>query len=418
MMTGYWHRSRAAQPSRLGAATACTALLVTLAACGAERADSSGAVIRDSAGIQIVENTAPTWAEGEGWQLSETPVLSIGELEGDPNYQLFQVYDARRLSDGRIVVANSGSNELRFYDKKGRFKGATGRKGGGPGEFQGLADVWALADDSLLTYDFRNNRISVFDPSGEFVRSFQLQSLTGGKSSPGLVAPFADGSLLIHARTMEFSPQTEGGLRRDSVLYLRCDPTGALLDSLGWFPGPEWYVKSDEGIMAASSRAFGRSPVATAAADAFYFGSSDNYEIARYDGTGELRRLIHRTHVNLGVTPDDIEGWIEERLAGMNDENQRTFWERLYADMPFPETMPAYERLLVDDEGSLWVEDYRRPADEQPRWTVFDPQGVMLGEVETPLNFQVYQIGSDFVLGRWTDELDVDHVQLYKLKGR
>lgn len=411
MMTRYRHRPRVP-------AIACTALLVTLAGCGGEGADSSGAVIRDSAGIQIVENTAPLWPEGKGWYLSEQPALSIGELEGDPNYQLYQVADARRLSDGRIVVANAGSNELRFYDGRGRFLAAAGRKGGGPGEFKGLTDVWALADDSLLAYDFRNDRISFFDPGGEFVRSFQLQSLTGGRSSPSLVAPFADGSLLVSARTMFFSPQTEGGLRRDSVLYLRCDPAGELLDSAGWFPGPEWYVKSDEGIMAASSRAFGRSPVATAFADAFYFGSSDSYEIARYDGNGLLQRLIRRTHRSLDVTPEDIESWIEERLADADDENQRNFWQKLYANMPFPETMPAYERLIVDDEGSLWVEEYRRPTDEQPRWTVFDGEGVMLGEVTTPPEFRVFQIGSDFVLGRWTDELDIEHVQLYKLKGR
>jgi hypothetical protein len=392
------------------------ALLVTLAACGGDGAGPSGAVIRDSAGIQIVENTVPLWPEGKGWQLSENPVLTIGELEGDPSYQLYQVYDARRLNDGRIVVANAGSNELRFYDSKGRFLGAAGRKGGGPGEFKGLADVWALADDSLLTYDFRNDRISFFDPSGEFVRSFQLQSLTGGKSSPSLVAPFADGSLLIRARTMFFSPQTEGGLRRDSVLYLRCDPAGELIDSVGWYPGPEWYVKSEEGRMAASTRAFGRAPVAATIADAFYFGASDSYELARYDASGELQQLIRKTQQNVSVTAEDIERWKGEHFEE-EDENTRMFWERMHADMPFPETMPAYQRVVVDAESNLWVEEYRRPGDEQPRWTVFDPEGVMLGVVATPPNFQVFQIGSDFMLGRWTDELDVEHVQLYKLKA-
>jgi hypothetical protein len=417
-MTSYRDQPGVARPRFLGAGVASAALLVALAGCGGESADSSGAVIRDSAGIQIVQNTTPLWAEGGGWQLSDAPVLSIGELEGDPNYQLYQVNDALRLSDGRIVVANSGSSELRFYDSKGRFKKAVGGKGGGPGEFQGLASLWALADDSLFTYDFRNYRVSFFDPSGEFLRSFQLQNLTGGRSSPNMVGPFADGSLLIRARTMQFSPQTEGGLRRDSVIYLRCDPDGALLDSLGWFPGPEWYVKSDEGIMAASSLAFGRSPVAAAFADAFYFGPSDSYEIARYDGSGELQRVIRRTHQLLDVTPEDIEHWIDERLTDVDDENQRIFWGQLYADMPFPQTMPAYQRLVIDDDGDLWVEEYQRPGDERPHWTVFDAQGVMLGEVETPARFRVYQIGSDFVLGRSTDELDVERVQLYKLKGR
>jgi hypothetical protein len=416
-MNSYRDRPRISQRRYLGAGTACVAFLVTLTACGGEGAGSSSAVMRDSAGIQIVENTAPLWAEGKGWQLSEQPALSIGELEGDPNYQLYQVYDAHRLSDGRIVVANAGSNELRFYDGKGRFIATTGRKGGGPGEFQGLADVWGLADDSLLTYDFRNNRISFFDPDGEFVRSFQLHSLTGGKSSPSLVAPFADGSLLIRARTMAFSPQTEGGLRRDSVLYLLCDPAGELLDSVGWYPGPEWYVKSEEGTMAASTRAFGRAPVAATFADAFYFGASDSYEVARYDASGELQQLIRKTQQNVSVTAEDIERWKGEHFQE-EDENTRIFWERMHADMPFPETMPAYQRLVVDAQGNLWVEEYRRPGDEQPRWTVFDPEGVMLGVVETPPKFQVYQIGSDFVLGRWTDELDIEHVQLYKLKGR
>ncbi len=89
--------------------------------------------------------------------------------------------------------------------------------------------------------------------------------------------------------------------------------------------------------------------------------------------------------------------------------------ERRLADMPFPETMPAYDDFLVDSEGNLWVDEYRRPGAEQPRWKVFDPNGELLGVVETPRRFNVYEIGADFVLGRWADELDIEHVQLYEL---
>jgi hypothetical protein len=35
--------------------------------------------------------------------------------------------------------------------------------------------------------------------------------------------------------------------------------------------------------------------------------------------------------------------------------------------------------------------------------------------VETPPRFRIFQIGSDFMLGRWRDELDVDHVRMYEL---
>ncbi len=39
----------------------------------------------------------------------------------------------------------------------------------------------------------------------------------------------------------------------------------------------------------------------------------------------------------------------------------------------------------------------------------------MLGVVETPPRFQISQIGSDFMLGRWRDELGVEHVRMYEL---
>jgi hypothetical protein len=391
-------------------------LLVAAAACGGAGDRSGGAVVRDSAGIQIVENSAPQWSEDEGWQLAEEPTLEIGALEGDAAYQFYRVANARRLSNGRIVVANSGTHELRFFDSKGKFLSSAGREGGGPGEFQGLFGLWGLSNDSLYTFDYRQRRVSVFDAKGNFIRSFDLNALTGARSFPTVVAPFADGSLLISARQTFFSPQMRGGLRRDSVVYLHSDPEGELIDSVGWHPGPEWYVKSQEQGMMAASLPFGRAPDAATFADAFYFGSSDSYEIARYGASGAVNRLIRKAHTNPPVTPADISLWKEEQLEDSEDESQRQFWQRMYADMPFPETMPAYEGVIVDEEGNLWVEEYRAPGDEQPRWTVFDSTGVMLGLIETPPRFRIFQIGSDFVLGRQTDSLDVERVQLYRLR--
>lgn len=72
----------------------------------------------------------------------------------------------------------------------------------------------------------------------------------------------------------------------------------------------------------------------------------------------------------------------------------------------------------MDEEGHLWVADYRRPRDEEPRWSVFDPNGRLLGTVPMPPKFGALQIGGDFVLGHWVDDLDVEHVQLYRLVKR
>jgi hypothetical protein len=82
--------------------------------------------------------------------------------------------------------------------------------------------------------------------------------------------------------------------------------------------------------------------------------------------------------------------------------------------MPLPETMPAYRQFLVDDEGNLWVAEYKRRG-EQPSWAVFDPEGQFLGNVDTPADGRVSHIGSDFVLGIWDDEMDVQQVRMYRL---
>ena len=77
--------------------------------------------------------------------------------------------------------------------------------------------------------------------------------------------------------------------------------------------------------------------------------------------------------------------------------------------------MPAYDGVIVDRGGNLWVEAYRRPGDSVPRWTVFDAQGVMLGAVAVPDLFEIMDVGDDYVLGKWVDELDIEHVQMYEL---
>jgi hypothetical protein len=394
-------------------------LALAVAACDTGSGSSAGPAVRDSAGVQIVENTDYAWPEGQGWRLSEQPLLDIGALEGDPAYQLFRVGSAVRLSDGRIVVANSGTHELRFYDPSGAHLLSVGREGGGPGEFGELMWVRALPGDTLLTYDWRNRRLSFFDSGGDFVRSFQLQFLGDMAGFPTIIAPFGDGSLLVGVQPFLIGDEIRDGLRRDTTVYLHCDREGEVLDTLGRFPGGEVHLMTSSGAetrVMASARAFGRFPQHAVFEDGFYFGTTDSYEIGFFSSAGELVRIVRRDQPNLEVTAEDIERYKAERLedAGAGGP-PRDFVEQSLAHMPFPEQFPAHGSLVVDAEGNPWVAKYRRPGDEQPRWTVFDSSGRMLSVIETPDRFTIHQVGRDFVLGSWTDELDIEHVRLYEL---
>ena len=63
---------------------------------GLIRAAAWEGTVRDSAGIEIVENFGtPLWREGETWRLTE--VLRIGAVEGAPEYEFGRISGTKLL---------------------------------------------------------------------------------------------------------------------------------------------------------------------------------------------------------------------------------------------------------------------------------------------------------------------------------
>ena len=127
--------------------------------------------VRDSAGVAIVESSRPATGSRLGWQVETEPQVSIGAALAEAEYQLYEVGDATRLSDGRIVVANGGSDQLLVFDGAGNYLAAWAGQGDGPGEFRSLALVHRWAGDSLVAADSDQGRVSVFDLEGNHGRT-------------------------------------------------------------------------------------------------------------------------------------------------------------------------------------------------------------------------------------------------------
>jgi len=83
--------------------------------------------------------------------------------------------------------------------------------------------------------------------------------------------------------------------------------------------------------------------------------------------------------------------------------------------MPLVPSFPAYGAIQTDALGNLWVSEYDLPGEDSNRWTVFDPTGRILGFVDTPPDLTIYEIGEDYILGRVTDEFDIEYVQMFGL---
>ncbi len=393
------------------------ALALILAACAGGEGGGPAFTERDSAGVTIVDNVRGSWSDAQSWRLSPEPIVDIGVLEGAPEYQLFRVGGALRLDDGRIVVANGGTGELRFYDEAGSYVSASGRKGEGPGEFEDIGWLRRYRGDSLIAYDFRQARTSVLDTDGNFGRLFRFES-PGDLGRVRGIGPFTDGSIFASTSPILSNDFCDQATRID-VLYLVYSPTGEFVDSVGRFPGPERYVQTQRSgggmSVMVTSIPFGKSPVYALHDQDYYYGPTETYEIWRFASDGTLRGIIRRPLDPVPVTDADLEAAIEERLQNYPDEAARRGARQTFASMTIPETMPAYDDLAVDVEGNLWVNEYEPLSDGPQHWTVFNAEGRMLGVVALPRRFRVTEIGEDYVLGISTDDLDVQHVRLYEL---
>lgn len=114
------------------------------------------------------------------WSVNVTPVTAIGMVDGPADQELAGVSGARRLRDGRVVIANGKPLELRIYDAHGTLLRRIGRTGDGPGEFHGRLDLLPAGGDSLLVYDQASQRLSLFGLDGKLWHEWRAS----GEGSP------------------------------------------------------------------------------------------------------------------------------------------------------------------------------------------------------------------------------------------
>ena len=329
-------------------------------------------VVRDSAGIRIVESTVPRWADGRGWVLASEPSVTIGGLREEPGHDL-------------------GS------------------------------------------YDASLRRISVFDVNGVFHRSFNLPTPDGRVIHAADV--LGDGSLIVSALAFAFDPSRRGLIPLERPLY-RYRPVERSLDSLGimlvtylyWQP----YRLENQGSLPIPVP-FTRSAEYEAWHDRLLTADTDCFEILVHNWDGRLHSIFRKAHRSAAVTNDDIDTAYDLLYNRSSRDFIRKAVAAAFREFEFATTMPAtgrwaWERvqsqrpalrgLEVDDVGNVWGLEYNRPGDHQRRWTVFDSEGVLLGTVPFPIGFDPLHIGDDFVLGWRLGELDEISVELYGLEKR
>lgn len=382
-------------------------LALLAGACAADGGLSGDtAFVRDSAGVTVVESRAPSWGAGGGWRVESEPSLRIGEAEGDPRYLLARVVGATRLPDGTVVVGDGMSNQLRFFDRRGGFLHAVGREGQGPGEFEYLRALQRCSGDSIVAFDL-HWQPKVYDHAGGLNRESRITEPGAARSPYGLACRAAGGYVVTGWG--EVTGPRLGFYEAHAPAWI-LDSDGEPTAKLGLFLSSE-RIGNEGG---SRPHPFGRGTLVATAGERILVGTSTSFGVRVYDGDGTLRALYRAPDPELSIRPEYLDRYRDELLAGTASEGHPAV-ERFVRELPLPPAFPAYDRMLADSDGNLWLRRFRRPGEEEVPWAVLDPDGVWLGDVTVPPELEVTEIGSDYLLGIHTDDLGVQRVQLHGL---
>lgn len=363
------------------------------------------------------------------WQLDSAPMVSIGEEDDpeNPTEILQRITGATRLPDGSVLVSDLGEFALKLFDESGGFVRAFGRSGGGPGEVTYAARLFRCGD-SLYVYDIDGDRTSLFTLDGEYVRRFGFQVPEGER------VPYSAGSNcnpaagFVHYGWGNLGASRPGQHRGNAPLWVTDSPDGParLLDSI---PGSErWGMVVNGRFVGSRPLPLGKQPVSGIGRERVYSGTADSFHINVYALDGSPLPPLRRDIPPAPLTQADVRAFVERQVA-VAGETQRSATEAEYADITFPATHPAYTALLVDAEDHVWVRHPERMGAAEPNpstgttsstwstWSVFSPDGAFVTEVLLPRNLQPFEIGPDYVLGRYLNpEQALPLVRLYRLQ--
>jgi hypothetical protein len=352
--------------------------LVTLAAC--HKGGPAETVQRvDSAGVEIVkipEAALPPL----NWHVEKAPAMVIGADSDSGGYLLKGVINARRLKDGRLVVMDAGKPEGRMlpvFDSAGKYLTSMAREGRGPGEFEAPGALGLLTGDSIWVFDEMLRALSVFSPSGAFARRVSFSGPAGSCRAEG---GFADGFLVANCiKVVGDAVHFE---------YFRVGLDGTVQE-----------------LIAADTTTQPLSPPLWTAMTGFAVGPSQVYRssISRYDidvfgPTGKLTRRIRLGLEPRAPTQKEIDDYRVSAIGTHKTAAAEAEARKRVMSASVPKLLPTWMRVMVDNDGNLWAQEYQPVPTLPVNWFVFDPAGNPIGRIELPPRWTVNQIGSDYIL--------------------
>lgn len=362
--------------------------------------EAPGVTVTDSAGVRIRLSAAPPRIYAV---VDSVPVLSLGGRDVTGPTQFDNIGGVYRDPHGNLWVADGQSAEVRLFRPDGSFWKRVGGRGEGPGEFMRVRLLGAFRGDSVAVWDDAQGRLTVLDTEGEIVRV--VTYLGGEDAPPNGFRVFRDGTVLARVRRVlqagELEPRT---IIPDTAIFARVDYADATAKPEGGAPAPRWLWTGRASIPIP----FTANPGFDVSGDDVHVTSGSAFRVRVFrDG-----RVVESYGLDRGPEPvsaADRKEYVDLIAGGVSEAEGRGEYLSVLNHPNVPTVLPAYRTLVVDDEGGTWAERWARGT-----FDVYGPDRALRGRVEVPL--ALTQVAGDLLVGVWRDDLDVEHVRIYRFR--
>ncbi len=396
---------------------AATAAALLAAACGDDAGRAAGPVVRDSAGVRIVEHDGAPQHEAP-FGLSPDPVHRHGPGSGD--YLFGRIWRGVLFADGRAAIYDAGNAEIVVLGADGATHETLAGPGQGPGEIGFLRNMFAMGADSLLVEDVGNARFTLFGDGG-VLRSVGLGEKRQLVLELGTLGIGASGQLLMSSASYRRGfPEAwlQGRLVRLDLDALVADTVA----SYDWVP-----YQPPEGQPQNPFEHLGR---AAAAGGRFVHGRSDTPEIVWREPDGTVSQIVrwrpdwtYPTDEHWQVFEDDLRLLLPEiNPQVQTDEAIEELISSSLAryEVEPDQPLPLFGAFFGDGAGRLWLPEHAVASQRHgyPAYSVISPSGEWLGRVDAPAGLRILDVAHGLVLGVLRDEMDIESVVVHALIDR
>lgn len=352
------------------------------------------------------------------WKLSAKPIITIAD-DGTPRTEFFRIRNVWRLTNGDIVVVDGSTFELRVFDARGKFLHSFGRKGAGPGEFQGMQ--WnAHFGDTAIVYDGSARRLTTISVAGA-PRLLNTLNVRGDEEHDfNIMGRLRDGRWVTRSLGAPNLRLPVGLQQLSGEIGL----LGARADgAVNWlFKVPDVSIvvhnpDASSKMVSVLIAPFAPALHAAVTSTTIWFGNSATDSLLRYDALTGRRTSHQLPDAPIALTTRIAAAARERELADARTPSARNDVAVKYQSQFLPKNQPLFGELLAGYRDEVWVHQTADADDPiaAGKYIVMSGAGKPTARVNTIPRFRITDVNRDYVAGVYKDLDGVETVHVFSL---